>query len=95
MAFIKAITLIKPRSTLLQEVTMSTVSPLWLLCFACPILFAQSHSSPISPADMSRIGTVDERFQSYNVEMLEVTGGRFWKPYSSAMNSSPAQPKAQ
>src|SRR5438067_3232927 len=27
--------------------------------------------------------------------MLEVTGGRFWKPYSSAMNSSSAQPKAQ
>src|SRR5207302_6408971 len=23
----------------------------------------------------------DERFQSYNVEMLEVTGGKFWKPY--------------
>src|SRR5256885_6465723 len=44
---------------------------------------------------MSRIGTVDGRFQSYNVEMLEVTGGRFWKPYSSAMNSSSAQPKAQ
>ena len=30
---------------------------------------------------MPRIGTVDERFQSYNVEMVEVTGGRFWKPY--------------
>jgi hypothetical protein len=30
---------------------------------------------------MARIGTVDERFQSYNVEMVEVTGGRFWKPY--------------
>lgn len=30
---------------------------------------------------MSRIGTVDERFQSYNVEMVEVMGGRFWKPY--------------
>jgi len=74
---------------------MSTVSPLWLLCFACPILFAQSHASPILPADMSRTGTVDERFQSYNVEMVEVTGGRFWKPYSSTMNSSSAQPKAQ
>src|SRR5437764_7493546 len=95
MAFIKAITLIKPRSTLLQEVTMYKISPLWLLCLACPILFAQSHSSSISPADMSRISTVDERFQSYNVEMLEVTGGRFWKPYSSTMNSSSAQPKAQ
>ena len=32
---------------------------------------------------MARIGTVDERFQSYNVEMVEVTGGAFWKPYGS------------
>jgi len=30
---------------------------------------------------MLRIGTVDDRFQSYNIEMVEVTGGRFWKPY--------------
>src|SRR3984893_6311245 len=37
----------------------------------------------IAPASMARIGTVDQRFQSYNVEMVEVTGGRFWKPYGS------------
>ncbi|GLR85123.1 hypothetical protein GCM10007857_18330 [Bradyrhizobium iriomotense] len=30
---------------------------------------------------MKAIGTIDARFQSYNVEMVEVTGGRFWKPY--------------
>src|SRR5690348_4700598 len=35
----------------------------------------------IDPATMRRISTVDERFQSYNIEMLEVIGGRFWKPY--------------
>src|SRR5947209_3242348 len=35
----------------------------------------------ISPATLPRIGTVDQRFQSFNTEMLEVTGGRFWKPY--------------
>ncbi len=32
---------------------------------------------------MARIGKVDERFQSFNVEMIEVTGGRFWKPYTA------------
>jgi hypothetical protein len=32
---------------------------------------------------LPRIGTIDERFQSYNIEMVEVTGGRFWKPYAS------------
>ncbi len=34
---------------------------------------------------MPRIGTVDERFQSYNIEMVEVTGGRFWKPYGEPL----------
>ncbi len=32
--------------------------------------------------EMKHIGTVDERFQSYNIEMAEVIGGRFWKPYN-------------
>jgi heparanase 1 len=34
---------------------------------------------------MPRIGTVDERYQSYNVEMFEVTGGKFWKPYGTGV----------
>ena len=29
------------------------------------------------------IATLDDRFQSYNVEMVEVTGGEFWSPYSA------------
>lgn len=32
-------------------------------------------------ATLPAIGQVNERFQSYNVEMVEVTGGRFWAPY--------------
>ncbi|WP_375195366.1 hypothetical protein [Sphingobium sp.] len=32
-------------------------------------------------AGLKRIAEVDERYQSYNVEMVEVTGGRFWAPY--------------
>jgi heparanase len=39
---------------------------------------------------MPRIGTVDERFQSYNIEMVEITGGRFWKPYRSPADDTPA-----
>jgi hypothetical protein len=44
---------------------------------------ASTPGSPgrIDAASMRRIGTVDERFQSYNIEMVEVIGGRFWKPY--------------
>ena len=40
----------------------------------------------VIPASMSRIGTIDLRFQSYNVEMLEVTGGKFWKPYGPELD---------
>src|SRR5271157_3077182 len=52
---------------------------------ACAItsVCAKGQSTQIDLPKMQRIGTVDERFQSYNVEMLEVTGGKFWKPYSS------------
>ncbi|MGD0871887.1 MAG: hypothetical protein ABSB88_20245 [Bryobacteraceae bacterium] len=35
---------------------------------------------------MPRTGTVDERFQSFNIEMVEVTGGRFWKPYGKEVD---------
>src|SRR3954463_8114735 len=57
--------------------------PMWLLsallmALSCPA-FADELS--ITPSTMVGIGTVDERFQSYNIEMVEVTGGRFWKPY--------------
>jgi heparanase len=38
---------------------------------------------------MKRVGTVDERYQSYNIEMVEVVGGRFWKPYH-LMDSLPS-----
>ncbi len=48
---------------------------------------------------MPRIATIDERFQSYNVEMVEVTGGRFWTPYKDiaallqARNSAKRSPE--
>ncbi len=32
---------------------------------------------------MKATGKVDARFQSYNIEMVEVIGGRFWRPYTS------------
>ena len=36
----------------------------------------------LDPAAFTSVGRVDERFQSYNVEMAEIIGGRFWKPYA-------------
>jgi heparanase len=37
---------------------------------------------------MPAIATIDDRFESYNVEMAEVIGGKFWKPYDSATLAS-------
>jgi heparanase len=60
--------------------------------FLATELFAQVVS--IDVGKMPSIGTVDERFQSYNIEMVEVIGGRFWKPYGSTTNQSKAQEPA-
>jgi hypothetical protein len=46
-----------------------------------------STSVALAPEKMARVGTVDERYQSYNVEMLEVTGGKFWKPYGPELDA--------
>src|SRR5262245_53674595 len=48
---------------------------------------ASAGEQMISPAHMKAMGTVDARFQSYNVEMVEITGGRFWKPYPKSTRS--------
>jgi heparanase len=48
----------------------------------------------LDPTKMRSIAMVDERFQSYNIEMVEVIGGRFWKPYESAANKSKPQEAA-
>ena len=36
------------------------------------------------PAELPTVGAIDDRFQSYNIEMVEVTGGPFWRPYAAA-----------
>jgi hypothetical protein len=49
----------------------------------------------INPKEMVHIATVDERYQSYNVEMAEVIGGNFWKPYDEQSTpDAPASPGA-
>ena len=56
-----------------------TIVALALACTA----FQFCAQTVIDPAKMPKIGTVDSRFAYYNIEMAEVTGGNFWKPYSS------------
>lgn len=38
------------------------------------------------------VATLDDRYQSYNVEMVEVTGGRFWTPYDSSTAQAEREP---
>ena len=52
-----------------------------VLVLASVPLQVRAQAVSLDPAKMPRIGTVDERFASYNIEMAEVTGGNFWKPY--------------
>jgi len=53
-----------------------------VLLVALAACAAHAGDIAIAPSRMKAIGTIDARFQSYNVEMVEVTGGRFWKPYA-------------
>jgi len=53
---------------------------------AATALIALSGAAP-APAPslqlgkLGRVAEVDARYQGYNIEMVEVTGGRFWAPY--------------
>ncbi|UVO54293.1 hypothetical protein [Sphingomonas sp. SUN039] len=52
--------------------------------FAFCAVLALPGSLAAQPLDLSKlpkVAEVDPRYQSYNVEMVEVTGGRFWAPY--------------
>ena len=61
---------------------------------AAPLHLSPSVAQSVSlaPSTMPRIGSVSERYQSYNVEMVEVTGGRFWKPYGAEPDAAGPQP---
>jgi hypothetical protein len=43
----------------------------------------EAETISLTPSKLSPVGAVSERYQSYNIEMVEVTGGRFWKPYAA------------
>ena len=61
----------------------ASLVPALLVALACSGVLADEPS--IDPTNMPRVGTVDARFQSYNIEMVEVTGGRFWKSYGAEL----------
>jgi hypothetical protein len=67
-----------------------------VLVLACVPLQVRAQGVSLDPATLRRIGIVAERFASYNIEMVEVTGGNCWKPYhrqsaAAAQATEPAQ----
>ena len=68
-----------------------------VLCAVAVVFLATQLIAQVVSIDVGKmpsIGTVDERFQSYNIEMVEVIGGRFWKPYGSTTNKSKVEEPA-
>ncbi len=63
-------------------------------CLVCVIrLHAADSAVSIDPAHLDAMAEVDPQFQAFNVEMLEITGGRFWKPYKDLQRQSTANSK--
>jgi heparanase len=62
----------------------ATIVALTALAAVAGGVLAASGAGPVAvaPSKLARVAVVDERYQSYNVEMAEVIGARFWKPYS-------------
>ncbi len=67
-----------------------------LLAFALLLAPAAAQTpagaASVTPSSLARAGTISERFQSYNIEMIEITGGNFWRPYRSKPETPPAPP---
>lgn len=51
-----------------------------------PTTAGKGASHAVATATLARVVTVDDRNQSFNVEMLEVTGGKCWKPYGPELH---------
>ena len=77
--------------------TLCCCIPLTLaMLFSAAPLTGRAQEKPsvkLDPSTMAKRGTVDARYLSFNIEMVEITGGRFWKPYRSGP-VTPPQPGA-
>lgn len=60
------------------------IVPLVSMIVAMPIGGQALPVTSVDAATLPRLATVSERYQSYNVEMAEVIGGNFWKPYDAS-----------
>lgn len=51
------------------------------LCGSLAATAGAAASDRLEVGKLPRVAQVDPRFQSYNIEMAEIVGGRFWAPY--------------
>ena len=78
-----------------RAAAISLISIAMVLCFVAwkrggsPSVNTTNDTIIVNLKEMKYIGSVDERYQSYNVEMVEVVGGEFWRPYKT-MDSLPS-----
>ena len=74
-----------------KRMAWTAAGGLFLMMGFLPALLSQEPAvAKIDPGHMSKLGSVDARYLSYNVEMVEVTGGRFWRPYASVARGANA-----
>lgn len=76
------------------------ISRLKIFIIFCILFFsihlsAQKKVIRLVPSSFKQIGTIDQRFQSYNVEMAEVIGGNFWRPYDKNELSKSSEKELQ
>jgi heparanase len=65
-----------------------TIRKTLLAAIALMALAGASHAPApsLQLGKLARVATIDARYQGYNIEMVEVTGGRFWAPYGGPAN---------
>jgi len=58
---------------------------------AVSALAVAAHAEPplaIDVAHLNVVATVSPGFQSYNIEMAEITGAEFWRPYGDGASAT-------
>ena len=74
----------------LEAPFVKTFNSATLLPLLCSLAGIASGQANLQPATMKPMADVSPQYVSYNIEAVEVTGGRFWKPFGSTAKESQA-----
>ena len=45
---------------------------------------SKAETVELDPGTLKQIATIDPAYQSYNVELVSIIGGKWWAPYDAA-----------